>query len=76
MDFAVREVTAQMKFSDEHSDKLAVMPKVNVKMSAICGVCLLQRVDIVFADALRDSTDYFSVNLDKNDLETGKYKRK
>ena len=74
MDFTVGEVAAQLELSREHSDELAIIPEVNVKMSAVCGVCLLQGVNVMLADVLRDSSDDLSVNRDKNDLETGKYK--
>ena len=74
MDFAVREMTAQVEFSNEHPHEAALVPEVNIKMGATWRVSLFQGVDIMFADVMSDIPNHFSINLDKNDLETKQYK--
>ena len=76
MDLTVREMAAHVKLSNENPNKLAVIPKMYVKMSSISRVRLFQGVDIVFADVVRDPPNHFPINLDKNNLETRKTKRK
>ena len=74
MDLTVGKVATHMELPNKDPNKLTIIPKMYVKMGPFGGVCLFQRVDVMFADIVRDPSNHFPINLDKNNLETRKTK--